>query len=153
MADPYVHVILVFEYFLLPCYEKCFLKVGRRWREEESANCLSLWFKFCVSYQMLCTKCCGVGTPPWTDRGSCWAYLQHFISSFYESIVNKRETRILFGAGVNSCSRRPSAAELTQRVWGWVWTGHELPFVIAKKDFTFPSDSCLTEEQNAWLSI
>lgn len=86
----------VFEYFFFPCCEKYFLEVGWRWREEEIASCLAQWFKFYVSYQMLHTKCYGVGAPPWTDRGSHRAYLQHFISSFYESIVNKRE-KLEFG--------------------------------------------------------
>jgi len=50
----------------------------------------------CGSNFVPLTKCYGMGAPPWTNRGSHQAYLQHFISSFYESVVNKRE-KLEFG--------------------------------------------------------
>lgn len=50
----------------------------------------------CGSSFVFLTKCYVMGAPPWNDRGSQRAYLQHFISSFYESIVNKRE-KLEFG--------------------------------------------------------
>lgn len=44
-----VHVTQFFDTFFFHAVRNAFWKGGWRWREEESANCLALWFKFCVS--------------------------------------------------------------------------------------------------------
>lgn len=86
MTTTSVHLTQFFNTFFFHAVRNAFWE----WSEDEGRKKV-LTALLCGSSSVSLSKSYGWEPTPLTNSGSHRAYLQHFISSFYESIVNKRE--------------------------------------------------------------